>query len=111
LFEEAILVMDSRSQSGSVRSQSVGGGWTRLYKSDFYFLDLSLQYTSVGATLVGQVLPANPERRVVGSVATKNQYSITLDREGGFKINLEQGLHDLHLHLNNGVIAVKGLEA
>lgn len=113
MFDEAILIMDSRSESASARSQVVGFDWTRLYKSERYFLDLWLQHTSGGAVLMGQIIPEDPKQTatLVGSVAIKGQGHSLLNKEGGFRISLEPGLHDLHVDLCGEVIAVRGLQA
>ena len=111
MFDEAILIMDSRSESALVRSQVVGFDWTRLYKSERFFLDLWLQHTHSGAVLVGQIIAEDSKQPVVGYVAIQSQDQSPLNWEGGFKIPLKPGRHDLHIHLGNEVIAVRGLEA
>ena len=111
MFSEAILVMDSRTESGTVRSQGLGSNWTRLYKTEDYFLDLSLEHKGQKAILMGQIIATQPTQQVTGSAATKTQRYIGLDANGSFRVSLEPGIHDLLIHLSSGVIGVSGIEA
>ena len=69
MFEEAILVMDSRSESSSARSGLGGFDWTRLYKSKQWYLDLWLHHSSSGTTMVGQVIPEDPKQSLKGHIS------------------------------------------
>ena len=111
MIEEAILVMDSRTQTGKVRSQATGFDWTRLYKTQHCYLDLWLQRTPSGAVLVGRVIPEELSQTLVGYVDTPNHGPIPLDLEGGFRLDLSPGLHDLHIYLSNESFSVNRLTA
>ena len=116
MFEEAILVMDARSSSESVRSSDYGrirhgSDWTRLYKAQDLYLDISLQRNQDQSVLIGQLIAMKEGVEFVGSISTKNQRFLPLNDRGGFRIILEPGLHDLHLHLGSDLIVVRGLEA
>ena len=111
MHNEAILVMDSRTESGSVRSQALSADWSKLYKTEDYFLDLTLHHKGSETILMGHILATESSQQVVGTVATPDKRYIPLDASGSFRVSLEPGLHDLHFHLSSGVIAVRGLEA
>jgi hypothetical protein len=116
MFDEAILVMDARSSGESVRSSDYGrirhgSDWTRLYKAQDFYLDLSLQRNQSEAVLLGQLIPVKEGSQIVGSVATENRRYIPLNDRGGFRVSLEPGLHDLHIHLGSNLIVVRGVEA
>ena len=111
MFDEAILVMDARSGE-SVRSGGVqGAGWTRLYKAQDYYLDMTLLRGQSDAVLMGQLISVQPETDVLGTVGIENQGSVPLDSSGNFRMMLEPGLHDLHIYLHNSLVVVRGLEA
>ncbi len=65
---EAVLVMDSRDTTSSVRSQAFAGGWSRLYQAGAYYLDLSLKQDGDHTVLMGHVLPPVGEYQVTGLV-------------------------------------------
>lgn len=116
MFDEAILVMDARSGSESVRSSDYGrirhgADWTRLYKAQDFYLDLSLQRNQSQAVLMGQLIPMKEGCEVVGTVGTEDKRYIPLNDKGGFRVSLEPGLHDLHIHLGSDLIVVRGVEA
>ncbi|MCS7067899.1 MAG: hypothetical protein N2Z75_04120 [Meiothermus sp.] len=53
---EAILVMDSRNALRAVRNHSVNGSWSRLYKVDKHYLDLSLKVEGTEPLLIGKLV-------------------------------------------------------
>jgi len=65
---EAVLVMDSREATPSVRSQAFVAGWSRLYQAGAYYLDLSLKRDGERAVLMGHVLPPVGEHHLKGRV-------------------------------------------
>jgi hypothetical protein len=65
---EAVLVMDSRDATSSLRSQAFAAGWSRLYQAGAYYLDLSLKQDGDHTVLMGHVLPPVGEHQVKGAV-------------------------------------------
>ncbi len=53
---EAILVMDSRSVLSAVRNHSLSGSWSKLYRVDNHYLDLSLKIEGTEPLLVGKLV-------------------------------------------------------
>lgn len=53
---EAILVMDSRNVLSAVRNHSLNGSWSRLYKVDSHYLDLSLKIEGTEPLLIGKLV-------------------------------------------------------
>ena len=116
MFDEAILIMDARSEGQSVRSSGYGqirhgADWTRLYKAQDFYLDLSLQRNQDEAVLLGQLIPMKEGSEIVGTVGTEDKRYIPLNEKGSFRVSLEPGLHDLHIHLGSDLIVVRGVEA
>ena len=116
MFEEAILVMDSRTGGESVRTSDYGrirhgADWTRLYKAQNCYLDLSLQRGQNEAVLLGQLIPMKEGSEMVGTVETEDKRYVPLNAKGGFRVSLQPGLHDLHIHLGSDLIVVRGVEA
>ncbi|WP_337869224.1 hypothetical protein [Meiothermus sp.] len=54
----AILVMDSRSALPAVRNHSLSGSWSKLYKVDNHYLDLSLKLEGAEPLLIGKLVTA-----------------------------------------------------
>lgn len=55
---EAILVMDSRSVLLAVRNHGLSGSWSKLYKVDNHYLDLSLKLEGAEPLLIGKLVTA-----------------------------------------------------
>jgi hypothetical protein len=53
---EAILVMDSRNAPFVVRNHSLSGTWSKLYKVDNHYLDLSLKLEGTEPLLIGKLV-------------------------------------------------------
>lgn len=57
----ATLMMESRGLAPHVRSGGFMQGWSRLYRTDDYFIDVTWQQEGVGGVIRGQVLSASGE--------------------------------------------------
>ncbi len=91
---EAVLVMDSRDTSSSVRSQAFAGGWSRLYQAGAYYLDLSLKQDGDHTVLMGHVLPPVGEHQVKGLVRiaeVEGQKDSSIGPAGDFRLEVKMG--------------------
>ncbi len=65
---EAVLVMGSRGLAPSVRSLAFNSAWSKLYRADDYYLDMSVQPEDQSARLQGQLLSDKSERSLAGDI-------------------------------------------
>ena len=108
---EAVLIMDSRETTTSVRSQAFVGGWSKLYQAGTYYLDLSLKMDGQAAVLMGHVLPPVGEHQVRGRVRV-NRTQTDLGPAGDFRIEIDPvQLKNLEVELENIALAVRDLDA
>lgn len=110
---EAILVMDSRTTSMALRSQSFGGAWNKLYKMDEYYLDLSLKPERDQAMLMGRLVNSGLQ---VGSVSLLSQdgeclRQVSLGEAGIFRLPVAQGgTYQLQMQLGEQQFVVRSLD-
>lgn len=106
---EAILIMDTRSVRAGLRNQDLAGNWSRLYKANQLYLDVSLKVERGSAVLMGQVIEAKPletrptdakpepvESTLKGQARLKTlsdtvAAQVDLDESGGFRLDLPRG--------------------
>jgi hypothetical protein len=89
---EAVLVMDSRDTTSSVRSQAFAGGWSRLYQAGAYYLDLSLKQDGNHTVLMGHVLPPVGEHQVKGAVRIAlTEQASNIGPAGDFRLEIQPG--------------------
>lgn len=120
---EAILIMDTRSVRSGLRNQDLVGNWSRLYKADQLYLDLSLKVERGSAVLMGQVIEARPTDAPASEPALKGQAclktlsdslaaQVELDESGGFRLDLPRGItHHLEVRLPNLTVRISDLTA
>ena len=92
---EAVLVMDSRDTAPSLRSQAFAAGWSRLYQTGAYYLDLSLKQDGDQTVLMGHVLPPVGEHQVkgwvrIGQVLGHKDSSIGAAGDFRVEVNLDE---------------------
>ncbi len=113
---QAILVMDSRNTMASVRSQSLTGSWSQLYRSGGIYLDLSLRSDVSGSTLMGHLVADPSQLSQLAGVAVLQkdsdaERSWPISSTGSFRIRLSQsGIHRLEVVLEDQVIIIEKLE-
>lgn len=111
---EAILVMDSRTTSIALRSQSFGGAWSKLYKMDEFYLDLSLKPERDQAMLMGRLVNSGPQ--VAGSVSLVSQEGeclrqVSLNDAGIFRLPVTQGgTYQLQMLVGEQQFVVRSLD-
>jgi len=114
---EAVLVMDSRDATSSVRSQAFTAGWSRLYQAGAYYLDLSLKQDGDHTVLMGHVLPPVGEHQVKGRVRMaqlEGEVDSNIGPAGDFRLRVDPGqLNGLEVELETVRLMVGdlGIEA
>lgn len=113
---EAVLVMDSREATPSVRSQAFIAGWSRLYQAGAYYLDLSLKRDGERAVLMGHVLPPVGEHQVRGQVRVGpiESEASKVGPAGDFRLEVDLGsLRSLEVELETVRLTIGdlGIEA
>jgi hypothetical protein len=94
----ATLMMESRGLAPHVRSGGFSESWSRLYRTDDYFIDITWQQEGHGGVIRGQVLSADGKDVMLdGQVAlqdTAGQKTVTtyLDGLGQFHFQLRSPL-------------------
>jgi hypothetical protein len=110
---EAVLVMDSRDTTSSVRSQAFAGGWSRLYQAGAYYLDLSLKQDGDHTVLMGHVLPPVGEHQVKGQVRISEQggeKDSNIGPAGDFRLEVKMGeLQSLEVELETVRLSISDL--
>ncbi len=110
---EAVLVMDSRDTTSSVRSQAFAGGWSRLYQAGAYYLDLSLKQDGDHTVLMGHVLPPVGEHQVKGQVRISEQggeKDSNIGPAGDFRLEVKMGeLQALEVELETVCLTISDL--
>jgi hypothetical protein len=110
---EAVLVMDSRDTTSSVRSQAFAGGWSRLYQAGAYYLDLSLKQDGDHTVLMGHVLPPVGEHQVKGLVRIAEvggQKDSSIGPAGDFRLEVQIGeLQSLEVELETVRLSISDL--
>jgi hypothetical protein len=110
---EAVLVMDSRDTTSSVRSQAFAGGWSRLYQAGAYYLDLSLKQDGDHTVLMGHVLPPVGEHQVKGQVRISEQggeKDSNIGPAGDFRLEVKMGeLQSLEVELETVRLTISDL--
>jgi hypothetical protein len=113
---EAILVMDSRHTQNGLRSQTLSGEWTRLYRVGPYYLDLTLKSEGPSAVLLGQFLQETSDSSMPKGMATLHLQGQTLVSApigvmGEFRLPVSQrGPYQLMIGLPQQTITVSPLE-
>ena len=113
---EAILVMDSRHTQSGLRSQTLTGEWTRLYRVGPYYLDLTLKSEGQAAVLLGQFLQETSDSSMPKGMATLHMQGQTLVSApigvmGEFRLPVNQrGPYQLMIGLPQQTITVSPLE-
>lgn len=96
---DAILVMESRGLVPGSRSFTISDAWTRLYKTEDYFLDISYQGTAGAERLMGQLLESSGEEVFGGGQVVLRD---TADHELARTDICEAGAFNLDLELVQG---------
>jgi hypothetical protein len=113
---EAILVMDSRQTQSGLRSQTIAGEWTRLYRVGPYYLDLTLKAEGQTSVLMGQFLQETSDSTMPKGMATLHLQGQTLVSApigvmGEFRLPVAQrGPYQLMIGLPQQTITVSPLE-
>ena len=111
-ISEAVLVMESRGIAPNTRSFSFSDAWTRLYRSQDFYLDMSCEQVEGAAQLQGQLLDTEgSEAQAPGDVVLRDAQAgevarATLDPSGHFKLTVGAASakalgHSLHLELSD----------
>lgn len=115
--QTATLVMDSRHNLISVRSQSLMGSWSQLFKAGNRYLDLNFQNKGAESVLFGYLVsdPGTPisTHAMVRLSSSTVEYQTTLSSSGSFRITLNGNLKEMYcfeLDLSDQVISIDRLE-
>lgn len=110
---EAVLVMDSRDTTSSVRSQAFTAGWSRLYQAGAYYLDLSLKQDGDQTVLMGHVLPPVGEHQVKGQVRVaqlEGEQGSSIGPAGDFRLEVKlEALQGLEVELETVRLTISDL--
>ena len=111
----ASLVMESRGLAPEVRSFHFTDLWSRLYKTEDYFLDITCKPQGDQSQLSGQVMLNNGRDATERAQIVLYQHNqavaeADLDDLGQFKFDVEKnGIFDLELKFNEARITVPQL--
>ena len=113
--QQATLVMESRGLAPQVRSFHFTDLWSRLYKTDDYFLDITCKPEGELSQLSGHIMLSSglePEESA-NIILYKDNQEITqagLDDFGQFKLDVDmQGTFDLEVQFGDARITVPQL--
>ncbi len=110
---EAILVMDSRNVLSAVRNHSLSGSWSRLYKVDKHYLDLSLKVEGTEPLLIGKlVTPTQAEgsARLMACDGGLLQ-EVELSASGMFRLPVPTtGVYHLEMNLGEQQFVVRSVD-
>ncbi len=113
--QQATLIMESRGLAPQVRSFHFTDLWSRLYKTEDYFLDITCKPDGDVSQLTGQVmlssgLEPQEEAFIVLYKQDKEIAQSGLDAFGQFRLNIEEhGLFDLQVRFPRAQITVPQL--
>ncbi|WP_299427804.1 hypothetical protein [uncultured Meiothermus sp.] len=110
---EAILVMDSRNLLHDVRNNSLSGSWSKLYKVDHHYLDLSLKVEGAESLLIGKLVTptqSNGQARLVACNGGLLQ-EVELGASGMFRLPVPTtGVYHLEMRLGEQQFVVRSVD-
>ncbi len=109
---EAILVMDSRNVLLAVRNQSQGS-WSKLYKVDNHYLDLSLKLEGANALLIGKLVTATQTEGSARLMACDGGLlqEVELSASGMFRLPVPMaGVYHLEMSLGEQQFVVRSVD-
>jgi hypothetical protein len=113
--QNASLVMESRGLAPNVRSFHFTDLWSRLYKTDDYFLDITCKPDGEHTQLSGQVmlnsgLEVTERAQIVLYHHNQAVAEADIDDYGQFRIDIDQhGIFDLEVNFPEAKITVPQL--
>ncbi len=113
--EDAVLIMESRGLAPQVRGFHFTDFWSRLYKTNEYFLDITCRPDDAQSRLTGQVMLSSGED--IQETASVRLYQgkelvaeVEVDSYGQFNFALEkQGEYELKVVVEAKMISVSPL--
>ncbi len=110
---EAILVMDSRNVLSPVRNQGLSGSWSRLYKVDNHYLDLSLKVEGTEPILIGKLVTPTLSSGLARLMASDGGLlqEVELGASGMFRLPVPaMGVYNLEMSLGAQQFVVRSVD-
>ncbi|GIW25222.1 hypothetical protein [Meiothermus sp.] len=110
---EAILIMDSRDALSAVRSHNLNGSWSRLYKVDKHYLDLSLKLEGTQAHLIGKLVTPTQSKGSARLTAYDGSLlrEVELNASGMFRLPVPAaGVYHLEMSLDEQQFVVRSVD-
>jgi len=110
---EAILVIDSRGALSAVRNHSLGGTWSKLYRVDNHYLDLSLKVENAEPHLIGKLVTPIQTGGWVRFVACDGGLlqEVELGASGMFRLPVPApGVYHLEMSLSDQQFVVRSVD-
>lgn len=110
---DAILVMDSRNALCATRNHSLSGSWSRLYKVDRHYLDLSLKVEGTEPFLIGKLVTPTQSNGLARLMACDGGLlqEVELNASGMFRLPVPAtGVYYLEMNLGEQQFVVRSVD-
>lgn len=104
----AVLVMESRGVTPGTRGFQFSDAWTRLYKTDDYFVDMRYVPGKAGGKLQGQVLKTDGKSGAFAGSVRLGGETWPIDDCGQFSLSVDSHPQSIILDLNTTVLELDG---